>query len=237
MSQFDYRQYYRRNLPHILPPDATFFVTYRLAGSIPKSVIEEYRQKKEWLENEEKRLNMQNEKQDVILLDDWGVRFLQFRRDWFAKFEEHLHQAETGPQWLREEAIAKIVADSLHFFDQQKYRLHAYCVMSNHVHVVLEPLLSSNDLVEGKDDSGHTAFTSTSPSLAKIMHSLKSYTAKEANKVLQRSGEFWEHESYDHYVRNGAEHARIVEYVLQNPVKAHLVENWQDWRWSYRATQ
>ena len=69
------------------------------------------------------------------------------------------------------------------------------------------------------------------------MHSLKSYTAKEANKVLNRTGEFWEHESYDHYVRDEAGHERIVKYILQNPVKAKLVENWQDWRWSYHANQ
>ncbi len=168
--------------------------------------------------------------------DAWQAKFLQFRREWFAAFEEHLHQATTGPHWLREEAIAQIIVESLHFFDQQKYCLRAYCVMSNHVHVVLSPFLSADNLVEGKDTAGHTSFTSAMPTLAKIMHSLKSYTAKEANKVLERTGEFWEHESYDHYIRDEAEFQRIVRYVLQNPVKARLVDDWQSWPWSYCAS-
>jgi REP-associated tyrosine transposase len=65
------------------------------------------------------------------------------------------------------------------------------------------------------------------------MHSLKLYTAREANKVLQRSGTFWEHESFDHYIRNEAEWKRTVKYVLENPVKAGLVRTWQDWPWNY----
>ena len=237
MSQFGYKQNYRRNLPHIVPPDATFFVTYRLAGSIPKNVVAEYKQKKEWLELEAKRLNLQHENLDVALLDDWQLRFLQFKREWFVKFEDYLHQAKFGPHWLREDAIAKIIADSLHHFDNERYFLHSYCVMSNHVHVALSPFVSSENLVEEKSSSGHTIFTTTSPTLAKIMHSLKSFTAKEANKVLGRTGGFWEHESYDHYVRDETEYERIVKYILQNPVKAKLVENWQDWRWSYCENQ
>ena len=67
--------------------------------------------------------------------------------------------------------------------------------------------------------------------LSKIMHSLKSYTANEANKVLGRQGRFWQRESYDHWVRNEIELARIAEYIAQNPVRAGLVAN--SWDWEY----
>ena len=130
MSQFAYKQNYRRNLPHIVPPDSTFFVTYRLAGSIPKSVVAEYRQKKEWLENEAKRLNLLNENQDFTLLEDWQIRFLNFKREWFVKFEVHLHQAKIRSSLVTRRSHRKIIADSLHHFDNEKYFLHAYCVMS-----------------------------------------------------------------------------------------------------------
>jgi REP element-mobilizing transposase RayT len=67
-----------------------------------------------------------------------------------------------------------------------------------------------------------------------ILHSLKSWTASEANTLLNRTGQFWQHESYDHVVRSGEEFDRIVNYVLQNPVKAGLVTNWQEWRWNWK---
>lgn len=68
--------------------------------------------------------------------------------------------------------------------------------------------------------------------LARIMHSLKSYTANEANKVLARRGQFWLHESYDHWVRDMDELERIIDYIRFNPVKANLCARPQDWRFS-----
>ena len=68
--------------------------------------------------------------------------------------------------------------------------------------------------------------------LARIMHSLKGYTAGEANKVLKRSGQLWQHESYDHWVRDDEELERIVDYIAHNPVKAKLVEEPHQWFFS-----
>lgn len=90
--------------------------------------------------------------------------------------------------------------------------------MPNHGHLVCAPL---------KNPEG-TYF-----SLAKIMHSLKRYTAYEANQILGRSGAFWQHENYDHYVRDEAELERIIKYVINNPVKAGLVDDWKSWKWTY----
>lgn len=52
----EYKQFYRRKLPHIHAPGATLFVTFRLAGSIPKSVIEHWKHEKLWFEKEHERL-------------------------------------------------------------------------------------------------------------------------------------------------------------------------------------
>ncbi len=65
------------------------------------------------------------------------------------------------------------------------------------------------------------------------MHSLKRYTAYEANQILGRSGAFWQHESYDHFARDEKELERIIKYVLYNPVKAGLVDDWKSWKWTY----
>jgi putative DNA methylase len=66
-------------------------------------------------------------------------------------------------------------------------------------------------------------------SLSQIMHSLKSYTTNEANKLLERSGQFWQHESYDHWVRDDDELERIVRYINRNPVNANLVNHPEQW--------
>ena len=69
--------------------------------------------------------------------------------------------------------------------------------------------------------------------LKRIMQSLKRYTARQANKVLERKGAFWQAESYDHVVRDADELVRIVQYVINNPVKAGLVSYWEAWPWTY----
>jgi REP element-mobilizing transposase RayT len=70
-------------------------------------------------------------------------------------------------------------------------------------------------------------------SLVSIMHSLKRYTARQANLLLVREGQFWQHESYDHVVRDEAERVRIVSYFLSNPEKAGLVASGAAWPWLY----
>ncbi len=55
----------------------------------------------------------------------------------------------------------------------------------------------------------------------------------KANKILNRKGAFWQHESYDHVVRDGNELERIINYVLHNPVRAGLVSSRDQWKWSY----
>jgi REP element-mobilizing transposase RayT len=90
--------------------------------------------------------------------------------------------------------------------------------MHNHGHVVCTSLAKENDAMN---------------SLTEIFQSFKRHTARKANEVLGRSGAFWQDESYDRIVRDQAELERIVNYVLNNPVKAGLVNHWKDWKWSY----
>ena len=93
-----------------------------------------------------------------------------------------------------------------------------YVIMPNHLHIVFTPLPKS-------DGSFH--------SMSAIMHSLKTYTAGKANVMLGREGEFWQHENYDHVVRDEAEWGRIINYVVRNPVAAGLVRDWKDWNCTY----
>ncbi len=230
---YAYKQYRRRNLPHIHSPGATLFVTFRLAGSIPQSVLREQKAEKIWLEKEIQRVEKAASQTETQVAIDHKERLLAFHRRWFKRFEDILHQAAIGPTWLKDDQIAKIVADSLQYREGKTYRLDAYCIMSNHVHVVFKPFLDERSLHE-KRGVAPLRYESDEPPLDVIMHSLKSYTAQEANKLLKRTGAFWETESYDHEVRNKAEYHRIIRYVLDNPVKAGLVKDWREWRWNWK---
>jgi len=139
-------------------------------------------------------------------------------RAWFEKFDDHLDKVLHGDLHLKNEQIADMVVEAIKFRDEKIYELISYCIMPNHVHLVCTPLLKEKNVFFG---------------LTEILHSLKRHTAREANKILQRSGTFWQDESYDHFIRDDAELERIVNYVLYNPVKANLVKEQTDWKWAY----
>jgi len=236
MGNLDYKQFSRRHRPHIHPPGATLFLTYRLAGSIPKATVREYKAKKEWLENQitQATKSAQNGNSEQVKRDKLKLveQFERFKRQWFLRFEDVLHKAETGPMWMQDERVADAVAENLHKLDGDAYRLDAYTVMSNHVHALFQPNLSEKELRETFDETGHLAFIGEHPGLARIMHALKGRSARECNLIIRRTGNFWEHESFDHVVRAGRFN-RTLRYILNNPVKAGLVDDWRKWRWNY----
>jgi putative transposase len=205
-NRFGYKSFYTRNLPHIQPLNTTLFLTFRLAGSLPKEVLTRMIDEKLLLEKALRNDSTTSQS-----------RFRELARRHFAMLESCLDKAAVGPTWLADDRVADIVAEALHYWDGKKYRLDAYSIMPNHVHSVFAPLTHAN----------------TPESLSSIMHSLKRNTARRANQILGRSGAFWAHESFDHYVRNHNEWLRIVKYVLQNPVKASLAKKWEDWSWNY----
>lgn len=240
MSQFAYRYSYRRNLPHIQPIGATLFVTFRLFGSLPRRVIEEWQREKRWLEDCLKRLAPGDAEKAASVRrpeesqsNSLRHRQYELHRRWFARFESLLDKADTCPMWLKDERLATMLANSLHYRDSRVYRLDAFSIMPNHVHVVFAPLPAAQTVSLHADRQTNSLHHNEYHSLSTIMQSLKGFTSREANRLLGHSGAFWEHESYDHFVRDEDEWKRIIGYVLNNPVKARLVENWKQWKWSY----
>lgn len=124
-----------------------------------------------------------------------------------------LDVAQTGVFYLRIPEIASLTVEA--FFHGAEtlrlYELHAYVVMANHVHLLITPLVD----------------------LAKITHSLKRFTAREANRILALTGKpFWQDESYDRLVRDCGEFERIRRYIEYNPVRAGLVTLPEEYPWS-----
>lgn len=115
-----------------------------------------------------------------------------------------------GHCWLHDERIAHIVQNALLFHAGTKYDLLSWVIMPNHGHVALRPYKNVH--------------------LPGVLHSIKSFTAQEANRILNRKGQFWQHESFDRYIRNRRHYVAVVRYIEQNPVKAGLCRNAEDWR-------
>ena len=134
----------------------------------------------------------------------------------FEVMDRMLEEVRTGPFYLRQPAIADVVMDAIHYGAERlrHYHLIAFAVMPNHVHMLIRPLSS----------------------LAVLTKSLKGITAKRANQILGlTSTSFWQAESYDHSVRDAQELVEIRRYIEENPVRAGLVQEARQYRWSSAA--
>ncbi len=170
----EYKPEYHRYLPHFQPAGVTFFITGRLFGSLPQEALEKLKEEKENDFNRIKR-----DCKDEVAREE---EFRKLHKRHFAKWDGYLDTNTNEPLWLQRGEIANIIVESLHYWDGKTYDLVAYCIMPNHFHMVI-------------DTSDEVKYTKP---LYAIMHTLKSFTAKEANKVLSRGGTFWQEESYDH---------------------------------------
>jgi len=185
------------------PENGFFFISYRLAFSIPANILELLSNYKTSM------LHTLSAKQENKLRKNGFT----YNFDLFKKTDSYLDDSLNSPNWLENQRIADIIIDSLIYNNDKLYKLHYCIIMPNHVHLVVQPL-----------KNGYEYF-----SLAKIMKEHKSFTARQSNKLLQRSGQFWHHENYDHYIRNDEEYYRIKDYVLNNPVKAGLIDHYKNW--------
>jgi putative DNA methylase len=113
---------------------------------------------------------------------------------------------------LRDRRIANLLRETLLKWNGERYELIAWVIMPNHVHILIR-LLGKN-------------------LLSAIMHSIKSYTAHESNKILARTGRFWSVESFDRYIRNADHFRNTIRYIENDPVKAGLCKAPEGWEYS-----
>ncbi len=174
-------------IPHWEAGEIPQAITFRLADSLPSALLERWEGEFAHLPDEE--------------------RFAKRR----IRIEGALDSGH-GSAALSNPAVGELVENALLYFDDDRYRLHAWVIMPNHVHDLVTPL------------NGHTLSATT--------HSWKSFTAKKANAALGRTGIFWAKEYVDRAIRDEAHYANAVAYFAMNPVKARLCKEPQDWRFS-----
>lgn len=228
--------FYRRHLPHYQPAEGTFHIVFRLDGSLPTEVIEQLKRERE--KEEERVVEIEKTSERV-------ERWRNVQKMYFEKFDALLDGSTTGPKWLSNPQVAELVCEAMKFRDKKQYDLFAYTVMANHVHMVISTVGRIADSTKGRFDLPHWNVNESSNNnsvgrisdspyvITKILQDLKKYTAVHSNKILHRDGQFWQRESYDHLIRDGKELKRTIWYVLNNPVKAGLVDDWKKWKWSY----
>lgn len=174
-------------LPHYEVSERAQIITYRLQDSLPRQALARFEEELRHVDREhieaERRLRI-----EAFL--DKGI----------------------GSCFLRNESIAQIIEQNLLHFDRKRYKVHAWVIMPNHVHILLTP--EKNVL------------------LSNIVHSWKSYTAKRANAILGRHTEFWQREYFDRMIRSERHFNNAIDYIHNNPVKAGLCESAADWQFS-----
>ena len=162
-------------------------ITYHLADSMPAAVLARW--------NEE--------------LASLTLEAAEYERR--KRIEAYLDTGK-GACWLKQDEIAAVVEGALLFFDNERYRLHAWVIMPNHVHYLLTPFPDR--------------------SLSNIIFSQKSYTANQANRILRHTGQFWFEDYFDRYIRDEQHFQAAVNYIEANPMKAGLCKSPEEWRWS-----
>jgi REP element-mobilizing transposase RayT len=186
MNQNSPKLWYSRGyLPHFDGGEIIQFVTFRLADSLPKNVLEKLK----------------------IEVEQGKISDIEYHRN-----IERFLDAGIGNCYLQNEEIANTLKETLLRFDGVKYKLFAWVIMPNHVHLLFIP--------------------KENVTLAEILHSIKSYTAHQANRILNRKGSFWSKEYFDRFMRDYTHFEKTIAYIENNPVKAGFCQKVSDWKFS-----
>lgn len=192
--------YYNGFLPHWRQRGCTYFVTFRLADSVPQAVLDEWLyERNRWLTARGLDLRRIELREAMHRLSKQDQRL--FERYFAGKLFDYLDRGH-GDCVLRNAEASQLVADSLCHFHGQRLETGDFVVMPNHVHALITPLANYE--------------------LQEILHSIKSYTANQINRLLGRTETLWMEESYDHIVRDTEELLRIQSYIRANPEKTKL---------------
>lgn len=246
------KESYKHILPHFQQPGQAYFVTWCLLEAVPAKVVHKYSKKLELLkhqidsfqqenpetsgdgsfltsrkiqlENKNSRHSklpaskiskMENVDSKSNTLKDLRKEYYVLRRKYFEAFDKFL-DVEAHPKVnLTNPSNLKVMLEALNFWHGKKLTSEAFCVMSNHVHWVFQ-------LFE-KDKDGNPVY------LQDIMHSVKRYSAYRINKNGDREGVLWQKESFDTTIRNEKHMYNVIEYTLNNPVNAGLVQKREEW--------
>jgi 5-methyltetrahydrofolate--homocysteine methyltransferase len=187
------------HLPHWHQDGATYAVTFRLADSLPANVLKQYQAEKQKLLA---RIQQAEDAGDTLA----ASKLQRELNEHYHKRMDEALDAGHGACLMKRPEIATIVRDALMHFDGDRYHLGAWCVMANHVHIIIRPM------------GEH--------SLSSILQGIKSASSKAINQESGGSGTIWQKESYDHIIRDADDYWNQRAYILRNPRAAGL-DHWE----------
>ncbi|MEQ1904518.1 MAG: transposase [Pirellulaceae bacterium] len=183
--------------PHWSQAGSVVFITFRTHDSIPEEVLQRWeREKQDWIQ----RRGHAGHWSDVVLTLEKKEQ-KQFNME-FNRVREDFLDTGHGRCLLRRPELAKIVADSLLYFDGERYRMGDFVVMPNHVHLL--------------------AAFSTAETMKEQCDSWLHYTAFRINQTIGEKGKFWQQEPFDHLLRSPEQYDYLRQYIADNPTKAGL---------------
>ena len=190
----------KRNMPHIDMPGHLTFVTFRLADSMPREVVEQWHHEIESCLEEHDLAGQTIE--DILNADDIDESLKnELRQFKNRKWHGHLDDCH-GACVLRAPHTRKLVEDSLQHFESERYDLDRFVIMPNHVHLLIQM---------------RQGFL-----LRKQLTETLRYSARTVNAHLKQDGTFWQSEPFDHIVRSEAQFEYLQQYIVDNPQKARL---------------
>ena len=193
---------YRRNLPHWRHEGCTYFVTFRLADSIPRRILLAWEEeRKSWL--------VAHGIPDGLRGTDFSRRYLEVdlrvRRAFERRQAHRLHvelDRGQGSCLLARTAVRDALRDALRHFHGERCWCGDWVIMPNHVHWLATPMPGWK--------------------LESILNSIKGFVSAQATSRGEKTGRLWQTESYDRLVRNREELGIFRKYIADNPGKAHL---------------
>ena len=196
----DVRIYHNGSLPHRRQDGCTYFVTFRLADSLPQSALNKLREKRDnWLHAH--RIDPDQ--------DDWRDQFSKLpeeqRRDFERQIANNMNvelDRGYGSCALRDPELSEIVGASLEFHHAERLWTGDYIIMPNHVHLLMTPIAGNQ--------------------MQDILKSIKNFTGARINQALNQDGTLWQRDSYDHIVRDIDQLRAFQRYIANNPTTAHL---------------
>jgi REP element-mobilizing transposase RayT len=207
----------RRRLPHLDVAGGTYFVTAALAGSAPAQGQARRRAGAARAAS----LPQAATPRTRVALPTWIK----------GRHEEWERTLDLRPtvKWLARADLAHLVVEAILHGNGSQYQLLAYVVMPSHMHIVFQPADPENNSSITSERASHQRVRTPRQ---RIMHSIRSFSGRACNRLLGRTGTFWQHECYDRWLRDDEDIDGAVEYVIQNPVAAGLCHRAEDWPFS-----
>jgi putative transposase len=217
---------YRHILPHFQQPGQAYFITWNLKDAIPPKALFRYTQMLELLKSQIKSLSgSANSDSPVYKKSDFEIaspelerlkqEYYSVRKKYVKAYDELLDGERNPSISLSKQANTEIIINTLLFWEGKTLKNHAFTIMPNHIHWVLELL--------GKDEEGYPVY------LQDVLQSVKRFSANQINKVEGRVGKLWQKESFETTIRDNEHLNYAISYTINNPVVAGLVKEWNKW--------